>query len=148
MLSFWELSFVLSAAELDLDWNISNVKKLVVVGACCAQVRLYGWGFSDAQRLRDVANEQAVLARNLGATDAVILQARQDVDTAFSTAAAFTSPREACGSLMGELAFATWPFLWSFNPFTNSVIPPKHRIVCIRFVDTRIRPRRWVNFGS
>ena len=64
-------------------------------------------GFSDGQQLRQVANEQIVLARRLGANDAMISQARVDVDTAFSTASAFTSPREACGSLMGELAWAT-----------------------------------------
>ncbi|MEM8577083.1 MAG: hypothetical protein AAGF60_04460 [Pseudomonadota bacterium] len=64
-------------------------------------------GFTDAQALRKVANEQAVLSRSLGATDGMMVQARRDVETAFNTAAAFTSHQDACGSMMGELAWVT-----------------------------------------
>ena len=64
-------------------------------------------GFSDARELRDVANQQITIARNLGADDAMISTARSDVQTAVSTVAAFTSQREACGQLVSELAWQT-----------------------------------------
>lgn len=63
-------------------------------------------GFSAARELRKEANQRVVGARALGATDAVILKARQDVAQSVSTAAAFTTQREACNSLISQLAWS------------------------------------------
>ncbi len=64
-------------------------------------------GFQDARALKDVADEQITLARNLGADDAMIAKARSDVEVSVSTAAAFTTIRDACGQLVSSLAWET-----------------------------------------
>lgn len=63
-------------------------------------------GFSAARDLRDEANQRIVSARALGATDAVLNKARQDVRTSVATAAAFTTQQEACNQLVSGLAWA------------------------------------------
>lgn len=63
-------------------------------------------GFSAARELRQEANQRIVAARSLGATDSVLNKARQDVNTTVSTAAAFTTQRDACNQLVSELAWA------------------------------------------
>lgn len=63
-------------------------------------------GFSAARELRQEANQRIVAARSLGATDAVLDKARVDVNTMVSTAAAFTTQRDACNQLVSELAWA------------------------------------------
>lgn len=65
----------------------------------------YAGGYESARTLRADANKNIQTARNLGATDAVITKARQDVNTTFTTAAAFTSQQEACNSMIGSLAW-------------------------------------------
>ncbi len=73
-----------------------------IVAKNCAA---FAGGFSAVKDLKASANQNIVTARKLGATDAVIETARQDVRTAFSTAETFTSRQEACNSLIGELAW-------------------------------------------
>lgn len=68
---------------------------------CMAQIG----GYQAARELRANADKQMATARALGATDEVIAKARQDVETVFSTAAAFTSNNEACNTLVGQLAW-------------------------------------------
>jgi len=67
----------------------------------------YAGGYEGVKRLREDANKNITLARNLGATDAVLQKARADTQSAFSTAAAFSSPQEACNAMIGSLAWAT-----------------------------------------
>lgn len=67
----------------------------------------YAGGYDSARSLRADANRNIQTARNLGATDGVISKARQDVQTTFSTAAAFTSQQEACNAMIGSLAWHT-----------------------------------------
>ena len=66
----------------------------------------YLGGFSDVRELRQAANQRIATARGLGATDAEIQTARQEVETSMVTMAAFTSQQEACNFLIGELAWS------------------------------------------
>jgi len=63
-------------------------------------------GYEAVRALRQDANKNIAMARNMGATDEVIQKARLDVQTAFDTAVAFTTVQEACNSMVGELAWA------------------------------------------
>ena len=66
----------------------------------------YAGGYEAVRALRQDANKNIVIARNMGATDALIQKARTDVQTAFDTAVAFTTLQDACNSMIGELAWA------------------------------------------
>lgn len=65
----------------------------------------YAGGYESARSLRKDADKNIQIARNLGATDGVLKKARQDVETTFITASAFTSHQEACNSLVGSVAW-------------------------------------------
>tara|TARA_R110002096_G_scaffold385567_1_gene579440 strand:+ start:1320 stop:1703 length:384 start_codon:yes stop_codon:yes gene_type:complete len=65
----------------------------------------YAGGYSSVKTLREDASKNVATARNLGATDAVIAKARNDMQTGFNTMVAFTTPQEACNKLIGELAW-------------------------------------------
>lgn len=67
----------------------------------------YAGGYGGAKKLKADANKNIKISRNLGATDGVIQKARSDVNSAFSTVAAFTSQQEACNSIVGNLAWET-----------------------------------------
>ena len=81
----------------------------LAVGAELAAKRCAGYvgGYEGVQRMRDDSNRNIATARSLGATDAVIKKARSDVSNTFNTSVAFTSPQEACNSLVGSLAWVT-----------------------------------------
>jgi hypothetical protein len=65
----------------------------------------YAGGYGAAKQMKKDANKNIVIARKLGATDAVLQKAKTDVQTAFSTQSAFTSHQEACNALVGSLAW-------------------------------------------
>lgn len=62
-------------------------------------------GYDGARRMKEDANKSIVLARNLGATDAVFAQARADVKSAFDTAVVFTDRQSACNDLVSQVAW-------------------------------------------
>lgn len=66
----------------------------------------YAGGYEAVRALRQDANKNITMARNMGATDELIQKARLDTQTAFDTAVAFTSIQDACNSMVGELAWA------------------------------------------
>lgn len=63
-------------------------------------------GYEGVKRLRQDANKNVNLARQLGATDEVIAESKSTVQTAFDLEEAFTSRPQACNSLVGNLAWA------------------------------------------
>jgi hypothetical protein len=75
-----------------------------LAGTSCAG---YAGGYAGAKQLKQDANQNLTTARNLGATDAVLIKAKTDVHSAFSTAAAFTSQQEACNQLVGSIAWSS-----------------------------------------
>jgi hypothetical protein len=82
-------------------------RKAVAAELIAKQCPGYAGGYQAIGTLRQDSNKQITIARNLGATDAVIQKARTDVQSAFNTAVVFTSQQEACNSLMGELGWAS-----------------------------------------
>lgn len=84
----------------------SAARKAAAAELVAKQCAGYAGGYAGVKRLREDANKNITIARNLGATDAVLQKARMDTQSAFNTVAAFTSPQEACNSLIGELAWA------------------------------------------
>ena len=66
----------------------------------------YAGGYEAVKRLRDDANKNMAIAKQLGATDEVIDSAKQTVRTGFDLMVAFTNKSEACNSTVGSLAWA------------------------------------------
>lgn len=65
----------------------------------------FAGGYGSVRQLRDDANRNIVTARSLGATDAVIEQARIDARTAFNAMVVWTSLQHSCNALVSELAW-------------------------------------------
>lgn len=85
----------------------ATARKAAAAELVAKQCAGYAGGYESVRKLRQDANKNIALARNLGATDAVIQKARTDVQTAFSTQVAFTDQQQACNAMVGELAWAT-----------------------------------------
>ena len=66
-------------------------------------------GFGDARELREEANEDLRRARQLGATDAVLNAARQDVNGKVMGAAFMVGAPQACSSLVASLGTSPNP---------------------------------------
>ena len=62
-------------------------------------------GYDGAKQMKEDANKSIVLARNLGATDAVFAQAKADVKSTFDTAVIFTDRQSACNDLVSQVAW-------------------------------------------
>jgi hypothetical protein len=65
----------------------------------------YAGGYESVKRMKQDANRSVVTAKNLGATPEVMERARQDTQSAFTTAVVFTDQQHACNSLVSELAW-------------------------------------------
>lgn len=65
----------------------------------------YAGGYDGAQRMRQDANRNITLARNLGATDADLDRARKAVQTSFDTTTVWISKQEACNQLVSSVAW-------------------------------------------
>lgn len=65
----------------------------------------YLGGYGGAKTMKDDANKNIVMARNLGATDAVFAKARADVENVFSTAVVFGDRQMACNDLVSQVAW-------------------------------------------
>ncbi|MCC1481895.1 hypothetical protein J1C52_09610 [Roseibaca sp. Y0-43] len=65
----------------------------------------YAGGYDGAQKMRQDANRNVTLARNLGATDADLDRARKAVQTTFDTTAVWISRQEACNQLVSFIAW-------------------------------------------
>lgn len=61
-------------------------------------------GFGDIRELRKLHDKEIVTARSLGATNAMLVKARQDISNMLNTSVAFTSQQEVCGQLLAKLA--------------------------------------------
>ena len=66
----------------------------------------YAGGYEAVKRLRDDANKNMAIAKQLGATNEVIASAKQTVQTSFDLMTAFTNKAEACNTMVGNLAWA------------------------------------------
>lgn len=64
-------------------------------------------GYQSAVQARQDANRNIAIARQLGATDEDIEKERRVIRQSFEAQAVWTTPLEACNSLVGSLAWAT-----------------------------------------
>lgn len=65
----------------------------------------YAGGYDGAQKMRQDANRNITLARNLGATDADLTRARKAVQTTFDTTVVWVNKQEACNQLVSSIAW-------------------------------------------
>lgn len=65
----------------------------------------YAGGYDGARTMRQDANRNVTLARNLGATDADLTRARKAVQTTFDTTVVWVSKQEACNQLVSSVAW-------------------------------------------
>jgi hypothetical protein len=65
----------------------------------------FAGGYDAVRELKKDASKNITTARGLGADDAMIEKARNDVLNVFAVAEAFTSRQEACNQMIGELAW-------------------------------------------
>lgn len=90
------------ASPMEKHARLASAAQLA--GTSCAG---YAGGYAGAKQLKQDANQNLATARNLGATDAVLIKAKTDVQNTFNTAAAFTSHQEACNQLIGSIAWSS-----------------------------------------
>lgn len=78
-------------------------------GAELAATKCAGYigGFSAAKDLRNEAKKDLAEARQLGATDELLVKAKTDVTSAITTSELMIGLRETCNQLVSQLAYHT-----------------------------------------
>lgn len=97
------LSACVQAPQTPMDIAARKAAGAELTAKQCAG---YAGGYEAVKRLRDDANKNMAIAKQLGATDEVISSAKQSVTTAFDLTVAFTNKAEACNTMVGNLAWA------------------------------------------
>ena len=97
------LSACVQAPQTPMDIAARKAAGAELTAKQCAG---YAGGYEAVKRLRDDANKNMAIAKQLGATDEVINSAKQSVTTAFDLTVAFTNKAEACNTMVGNLAWA------------------------------------------
>lgn len=69
------------------------------------QCGAYIGGYEAAKELKADATRNLVSAQQMGATPEVLTKAKSDVTTGFNMTAAFSTPQEACNTLVSQLAW-------------------------------------------
>lgn len=64
-------------------------------------------GYQGAAQARQDADKNMAIARQMGATDADLDKARRDMRQGLDAQTVWTTPQDACNSLVGQLAWAT-----------------------------------------
>ena len=68
------------------------------------QCTIYMGGISDIRSVLDAANAMEKRARALGATDAVMVKAQQDVEVTWGTGVALIGKQEMCSNMVSTVA--------------------------------------------